>query len=327
MHRARLTLAISVVGLLVSFTGILVNEGIVSFGPEREPTEGFRSLYVWRAACKPPVRRERDSAIVYASSRPAKHEYFSKRFGGTLKLSFPSFFSGCSRFAVDLSELPEASLVNAEFWFFRDSDRSWKGPPGIEKLDDATTVERSGDGIYVISARPGLRAAALDLEVDGLFERVGAAELEIDLRVAFLERVEDGMSRASRNHPTNLFGVDVAEFIAIAPSQRQSIPNLGRLGNRAQVVRIVWFGALDSMNRLLSLLLSTLLGIWIGGIFESVLVLATVKEIRRTTEPAALGVQEADPRPPAREAEKPPSPGLQSAAGPSADPETEGEEE
>ena len=143
-----------------------------------------------------------------------------------------------------------------------------------------------GNDQYILTLPPGVDVANVILTIDRLFKRAGLAEFAFIAHFLF---TRDHVKSAKPDpaliaNPVMFHGGNFSQLRATGFDQRTTVPNVGLQGAQ-QLVRTIWFGGLDTMNRFITILLSTLLGIWIGAIFESVLAISALRyaetEIRR----------------------------------------------
>lgn len=269
-----LAIVISSLLLLVTSLGVAFNEGVLSPFPEIEEDDR-PSVAVFRRNCSNSVSEVRDRSsypIVQVFSRPSYSDYFSSDISGTISLSFVGFFIGCSEIQLDFTELDGAKVHSAEVAVYKsDTSGSERYISRARYKVNWSASDKNRTSFFLPTDRD---VAELDIVLTGLFQRAGSAEFYFDGHFRFFEVIDN-----EDVHSEEFVGGSFSRLVAIGLDQRTETSNPYD-GGAPELVRTITFEKLESMNRFVSTFLATLLGIWVGLIFESILAMTILREVR-----------------------------------------------
>lgn len=299
MKKAKLTLRLSIGCVAFTLVALLINEGVFS----KQFSTGYNPIQVrvWRGNCetfgKPPPNGPLPFVTVHGTD--SFLDYFTGAVDGVIRLSFmngsPSapatwnFFDDCNSFGVDVSELGGRRIKGADFQFFANSSSTGQGvarplDPGKAQ---AEVVELS-EGIFLIRNTGDGEIASMEVRVADLLNRTGLAQFGFDTVpwFAFTQRQvsSDETSGTDLLNEPWFYGGNIARLLPLGSGQRTIDQHSGSGMNA--IISHIESNVFGNANRLVSIVLSTLLGLFIGAIFESTLVLATLREINEEVVPA-----------------------------------------
>lgn len=305
MPHPRLMLSIASASLVVTVLLLFWNEGVLTLpSPKIDSSDNDPQIRIWRGECvdvdRPPTIPSPNSGsykqpllpYVQGTIRTRSLDYFASSSEGRVRISFSggrgglpwSYFSNCAEYYIDFSDLPETQVVRAMFRYYRDMPLADGQPRWIDP-EPYEGVMRAIDGNKVVleSVREG-DIYEIELTVEGLYKRLGIDEFGLPtmVNVAFLnEEVPEAILKGPDvlNEKRFVGGNNIQVFAGGA-GQRTELTNAG-INPGSQIVDSVKSDRLANVNRSLSIVLSTLLGLWIGIIFEALLVLTTLEHVSR----------------------------------------------
>ena len=299
VRRARTTLWISGILFLLTFFGLIANEGVLTPSAIGEPSSRGPELRVWRGNCAAiPTPPRMPTPYPLVSSRIGNYAYFRSRVGGTFTLSNsllgagPSvdwnFYQDCSSFLVDLSEFGDSELTSATARLYAEDQPTLDARIYLDTTQTALNILILENGIYELKLPDSIaetrEISSIDLEVSDLLKRVSQVEFGFGPAYPFALFTRTRVASEFTNNPTftqdpDYLGSRIATTVASGTNQRTEVANPGR-GGAPELVSKIRFGSLEAFKNLLTILLSTLLGVWIGAVFESVLALNTVAALQ-----------------------------------------------
>lgn len=300
MEKAYLTLKLSVVFIFLFFICLLINEGVISyFGVGVENKISKPQVRIYKAndcEANPPSMR----AVPWIGIGGVDNinQYFDRLidaniemmlgYGGRIDENQWNFYSGCYSYYIDLSDFEYADLVDAEFKVFPTELPKLGEPNVITEPKLPAVINDEGNKLYRISVESDKEIQSIIIKVSNLLYRTGASEFGFGMPVNFLFSTYyvdgDPISTQSADHDGNYVGTNFGFLIPSASSQRLLSQYAG-FGSPQQITQ-VYSSNFSNANRTISILLSTFLGLFIGAIFESILVIVTCNEIRNRIIPS-----------------------------------------
>lgn len=276
--------------ILFSLTVLLLiaNEGF--FLDEKTITvENAPRITLWRDQCTGNcIMPERLSPTVMAIARVTKLDYFSSTIPATIRIASPEFFACCGQIALDLSQIKTNRVPNVIAHVYDHNMTTDQGARVIANAHIELTFTRT-DNIISIQLPANEDVDSIDITLDSALSRVGMSEFGFLCVLHFFSGKPASTITTESPLTTNQFiGGGISTLIATGLSQHTTVPNLGRKGAPELVAQIV-FDDLDTMNRLISLLLSTFLGLWIGVVLESFLAFTLFRTVKAEMESGSAG--------------------------------------
>ncbi|MFK5947922.1 MAG: hypothetical protein QM500_04015 [Methylococcales bacterium] len=289
MKRAFIAIKISIACFFITFICILLNEGILSLSSS-ESLMVNQQIRIWRNDCnKVPYKYNQVSSGAMATASASKIDYFSSHLNGVIRLTSNkptpisgkqinakwSFFNNCNNYMIDMSDFTNIELLDVK--------AAYPDPKSNNIVYIQGDISQTQDNIYLINfdIKNKLSPYFIELSLMHLLSRASASEFGFNgyiPTVLFSEnKINDSvLSSRDLNKSKDFLGGAAVSLSRTGHNQQTNVSNNGR-----EVPTKLWFGDLNDMYKLLSLLLSILLGIWIGTIFESLLVLTTLNEIKK----------------------------------------------